>query len=299
MFLENNKDKKINKIGKSLLFPHIIILCLLFPIGAVLLIYTMLTLEETDPIRIGSYILAFYILVIWCARIPDLICFLKRLRSDNRYVHRWITDVRLRLNVTLIGNTLWNGIYAVLQLGLGIYHRSPWFYFLAAYYCWLALIRFFIVRYTLRHEPGEKMEEELKHYRTCGWVFLAINLALTGMMFYMIHENREVFHHEITTIALAAYTFTSLTMAIINIIKYRKYNSPAVSASKAIALAAACVSMLTLENTMLTTFDHGEMTAQVRRLFLSFSGGAISIFIIVMAIYMIVRGDKKLKAMKV
>lgn len=67
------------------------------------------------------------------------------------------------------------------------------------------------------------------------------------------------------------------------------------SASKAISLAAACVSMLTLENTMLTIFGGGDMTEHTKKIFLVLSGGAISIFIIVMALYMIIKGSGKNK----
>ena len=139
---------------------------------------------------------------------------------------------------------------------------------------------------------------ELKKYRACGIVFLVMNLALALMIFFMVYWNRTFDHHEITTIALAAYTFTSLTLAIVNTVKYRKYNSPVYSASKAISLASACVSMLTLEATMLTTFGDGTMSLTERRIMLGISGGAISAFIIAMAIYMIITGSKELKQME-
>ena len=118
------------------------------------------------------------------------------------------------------------------------------------------------------------------------------------MMLYMIYENRAVRHNEITTIAMAAYTFTTLTLAIVNVIRYRKFNSPALSAAKAISLAAACVSMLTLENTMLTTFSGETTTPETIRLFLALSGGAVSIFIIAMAVCMIVQANRKLKSLE-
>ena len=114
---------------------------------------------------------------------------------------------------------------------------------------------------------------------------------------YNNERNRTFHHHEITTIALAAYTFTSLTLAVINVIRYRKYNSPVYSASKAISLASACVSMLTLESTMLTTFGGDSLPLTHRRIFLGASGAAISAFIILMAIYMITKGTKKIRQM--
>ena len=125
-----------------------------------------------------------------------------------------------------------------------------------------------------------------------------MNLALSLMIFFMVYWDKTFHHHEITTIAMAAYTFTSLALAIVNTVKYRKYNSPVYSASKAISLAAACVSMLTLESTMLTTFHDGSMDLTSRRIMLGASGGVISVFIIAMAIFMIVQGTKKLKLLQ-
>lgn len=280
---------------KKLIFPPLWLLFLLLPVSVGLMLWAMVTLGDAHPLSIAADALAFYALCVWCFRIPELIGRLKSLKNENRFFGRWFSDVHLRVKVTLWASILWNGGYAFFQLGLGIYHRSVWFYALTGYYLTLAAMRFFLVRHIMRHAPGEQMRQELRRYRVCGWVFLLLNLALSVMMFLMIRQNRSIRHHEITTIALAAFTFTSLTMAIVNVVKYRKFNSPVFSASKAISLASACVSMLTLENTMLTTFDEGNMTAQTRRLFLALSGGAVSVFIVCMAVYMIVRSNQKLK----
>lgn len=283
------------KIGKGLLYPHIAFLLILLPLSTAGMVWAMHKLGESHPATILFYVLAFYNLTVWCIRIPRILRFLKTFKEENAYSKAWFENHRLRMNVTLSGNVLWNVAYGALQLGLGIYHRSAWFYSLAVYYACLAIMRFFLVGHTLRHEPGTKKQQELRYYRTCGWVFLLVNLALSGMMFYMIHENRATRHHEITTITMAAYTFTTLTMAIVNLFRYRKWGSPVISAARAVSLAAACVSILSLENTMLVTFNDGGMTAQVRQLFLAISGGGISIFIVVMAIYMIVTANQKLK----
>lgn len=285
------------KLGKTLLFPHIAFLFLLLVSATALMLYGMLVLGNEHPLTIAFYVLAFYTLTIWCVRMPAIIRFVKTFKEENRYMKRWLTDVHLRTNVILSGNVVWNGAYAALQLGLGVYHKSAWFYSLALYYASLALMRFFLVRYTLRHKPGEKMREEWHRCRICGWIFLVLNMALTVMIFHMIYRNRTVKHHEITTIAMAAYTFTSLTLAILNVIQYRKYNSPAFSASKAISLTSACVSMLTLEGTMLATFGT-DMERGIQQLFLGLSGAAISAFILVMAIYLISRSNKQIKNME-
>ena len=288
----------LKKIAKALIFPHISVMIALLPVTTALLIYSMVFADTESITAIISYIIAAYTLMIWCCKIPYLIKSFKTFKSENKYARIWQEDVRLRVNVSLYGTLIWNTAYALLQLGMGFEHKTFWFYSLAGYYISLAVMRFFLVRHTSKHRHGEKIADELKKYRACGIIFLIMNTALALMIFFMVYWNRTFNHHEITAIALAAYTFTSFTIATVNIVKYRKYNSPVFSASKAINLASACVSMLTLESTMLTTFGDGTMSLTERRILLGTSGAAISVFIIAMAIYMIVQSTKKIKLLK-
>lgn len=285
---------KYKKILRALLVPHVSVLLLLLPVATALLVYSMACLDTESVVAIASYVLAAYTLTVWCLRIPKLAAWVKSFKSGNRYMQLWTGDVHLRMKVSLWGTFLWNGAYGLFQLCLGLYHGSFWFYSLAAYYFLLAQMRFFLARHTRKHAPGHQMRTELKKYRACGVVFLIMNLALSVMVFFMIYWDRTFYHHQVTTIAMAAYTFTALTFAIVNMVRYRKYNSPVYSASKAISLASACVSMITLTSTMLTTFGQGDDPA-FRRLMLGLLGGAVSVFIVTMAVYMIVRAQKALK----
>ena len=286
------------KIGRALLFPHIIIMIILIPVSVVFLIYSMIALGTESIVAIISYVLAAYTLTVWCVKIPLFIRFFREFKNSNKYVVLWSSDTRLRTNITLVGTLVWNGAYAIFHLVLGIMHHSFWFSSLACYYMFLALMRFYLVRYTAKNTPGSDLYRENRKYRACGIALLVMNLALALMIFFMVYWNRTFNHHEITTIALAAYTFTNLTRAIINIVKYRKLGSPVYSASKAVSLASACVSMLTLEATMLTTFGGETIDLFTRRIFLGASGTAVAAFIIAMAIYMIVRSTKILKVLK-
>ena len=288
----------LKKIGKALLFPHIVIMILLFPIATVLLVGSMVFIGTESVIAYISYVLAAYTLTIWCMKIPKIVRFFKTFKDENKYARKWQDDTRLRVNVSLYGSLAWNALYGIFQLWLGFYHHTFWFYSLGAYYICLSVMRFFLVHHTTRYAPGEKMQTELKKYRACGIVFLLMNLALAMIVFFMIYWNRTFEHHMITSIAMAAYTFTAFTVAIVNAIKYRKYNSPVFSASKAISLAAALVSMLTLECTMLTTFSDGTMTEVSQKWMLGATGGVISALIVATAIYMIAVGTKKLKQLK-
>ena len=286
------------KLGKALLFPHIAVMIILVPIATVLLVGSMVFIGTETVIAYISYVLAAYTLTVWCFKIPKLIIFLKTFKDHNKYVRRWQEDTRLRVNVSLYGSLAWNALYGIFQLWLGLYHHTFWFCSFGGYYICLAVMRFFLVRHTRKYAPGEKMQTELVKYRACGWVFLLMNSALALIIFFMVYFNRTFEHHMITAIAMAAYTFTAFTVAIVNVVKYRKYNSPVFSASKAISLAAALVSILTLESTMLTTFGDGTMTAATQKWMLGATGGVISVLIVATAIYMIFIGTRKLKVLK-
>ena len=284
--------------GKALLFPHIAIMIALVPLSAALLVTSMVFVGTESVVAYVSYVLAAYTLTIWCFKIPNIIRSFKNFKNENKYARLWLDDPHLRVKVTLFGSLLWNVAYAALQLGLGAFHHTFWFFSLGIYYLCLAVMRFFLVNHTRKFAPGERMHDELVKYRACGWVFLIMNLALTLIVFFMLYWNRTFTHHMITAIAMAAYTFTAFTAAIVNVVRYRKYNSPVFSASKAISFASACVSMLTLTSTLLTTFSDGTMGVFEQKMMLGGVGIAVSAVVVLMAINMIVQSTKKLRILK-
>ena len=286
------------KIGKTLLFPHIAMMLSLVPIATVLLVGSMVFLGTDSPIAYISYVLAAYTLTVWCFKIPRLVRGFKRFRRENRFFIKWQSDARLRVNVSLYGALAGNILYGAFHLWLGFYHRTFWFYSLGAYYICLCAMRFFLLSHTRKYEAGEREYEELLKYRACGWVFLLMNLALALIVFFMVYFNRTFVHHMITAIAMAAYTFASFAAAVANMVRFKKYNSPVFSASKAISFAAACVSMLTLTATMLTAFGEGTMDATIQKMMLGIVGFAVSGVVLGMAVYMIVESTKKIKKIK-
>ncbi|MBO4983234.1 MAG: hypothetical protein J6D23_04180 [Clostridia bacterium] len=285
------------KLYKSLLFPNTVLMLILTPVIIAFLVYSMVYMGTDSVISIISYVLSAYTLTVWCIKAPRIARFFKGLKNENKLALRWQNDERLRINVSLYGSLAFNVAYAILQLGLGFLHSSFWFCSLAIYYICLAVMRFFLVRYTRKYKAQENMIRELVRYRACAWVFLFLNLILSVLVFFMVYFNRTFVHHEITTIALAAYTFTAFTVAIVNMVKYKKYNSPVYSASKAIGFTSACVSILTLESTMLNTFGSNENVG-FNQLMLALTGALISVTLICMGIYMIVKSTKELKEIK-
>lgn len=283
------------KFATKLLFPPPLFIWMLWPVALGLLVYSFIAHESADVISIVSYVLSFYALTVVSLRVPDIIDFVQHFQKENKYIVRYMSDVRLRINLSLQMAFVFNVIYALFQLCLGLWHQSVWFYSMAVYYLLLAGMRLMLVKYTRIHTPSEQQEIEWKKYRLCGAFLLLITFALAIFIIYFVWKIRVFRHHEITTIAMAAYTFASLAMAIWNTIRYRSYGSPAYSAAKTIALVSAIVSVLTLENAMLTAFgqDGGEL---FRQIMLGATGTAVICAVQGIAIYMIVNAGRKLKA---
>ncbi len=286
--------EQTKKIFRKLLYPPVVLLILLVIIAAAMLTYVFAAADVSPVLKYGAYGLSSYALAILCLRIPAVIGLWKRLRQRNAFLRRYRSDVRLRAKISLGSSLVFNLAYALLQLCLGIYHGSVWFYALACYYFLLALMRFFLARETARSAPGENRFRELLLYRFCGILMLLMNLALSVIVGYIVWQGRSFRHRKITTIAMAAYTFTALTLAIVNTVKYRKYQSPVLSASKAISLATASVSMLTLEAGMITAFG-GDGDFQFRTYMTGATGAAVCLFVLGLAIFMIIRSTNEMK----
>lgn len=282
------------KICRCLLFPHPAVIIALFPLTVASMLVVFFEYGSENILAYITYALSAYELTVICMRIPQIIKWVNNIRESNKYISRYQNDAAWRIKLSLYGTVLYNTVYAAFMIGQGVKKRSFWFFSLAAYYIILDVVRLTLLRYMRSSSPRERMLDELKRYRFCGKMLAYMNIALAFIVFFVVYWNRGYEYSYIMTIAMAAYTFTAFTTAIVGAVRYRKYNSPIMSASRAISLAAACVSMLTLETAMLTAFaTDGE--AGFRRTMTLLTGIAVLAFIFVMAIYMIKRANKRIK----
>lgn len=288
--------EKLKKIAMALLFPSVIIFVLLVPLSIALLIYAFVDTGAPEIVKYISYFLSAYTLTIVLARAPKIIAFIKRIKNENKLIQRYLNDIKFRMKVSLYGTFVANVLFGIIQLITGFFFESLWFYALAFYYATLAFMRFFILRKFLRRESVDDKTWEYKNYRLSGIFLLVLSSALLGIVIYMVFYNRGFSYHYIYTIALALYTFILVSIAIVNVIKYKKYQSPVMSASKAINLASALVSLLTLESAMLSAFGTGQ--EEFNSLMVTITGIVVLAFIIAMAVYMIINSTKKIKINK-
>ena len=88
-----------------------------------------------------------------------------------------------------------------------------------------------------------------------GILLLVLNFALTGVILLTIAQDTARRYSEIVVISIATYTFYKIIMAVVNMVKVRKMQSPVLITIRNIGVADALVSMLTLQATMLASFQ--------------------------------------------
>lgn len=288
--------KRIRQILKSFIFPKLAVVIISVPVAAVLLVYTFSYEKEYSPVAYISYLLSAYSLIIVCARIIRMPKGnFKAALHRNPYLHRYMTDVPFKTHVSLYLSLVINLVFAIMNLFYGVYYSSVWFGTLAVYYVMLAVMRFLLLRHVNRSGIGMEVILEWKHYRRCGIILMIMNIALSGVVVLVVQENESFHYAGYLIYVVAMYAFYNIISATRDVVKYRKYNSPVMSASKSIKLATALVSMLSLETAMLMQFDTGNNSPFFRRAMTGTTGGGVCVIILVMSVFMIVRATKQLK----
>ena len=171
---------------------------------------------------------------------------------------RFLEDYTFRTILTTMPAFLINMAYTVYNGVIGIMNRSEWFITMAVYYSLLGIMRYRAVsegrKISRMEDPQQVERRQLSVIRTDGILLMVLNLALSGVVLLTIAQETAKTYSEIMMISIAAYTFYKITMAVINMIKVRKMQSPILIVIRNIGAADALVSMLTLQATMHASF---------------------------------------------
>ena len=120
---------------------------------------------------------------------------------------------------------------------------------------------------------------------------IALDAAL-GVIAVEIVQHGHSYHYPGTLIyVVALHAFYSLTLAVTNTVKYRKFSSPVLSAAKMVNLTTALVSIFTLETAMLSSFGG---SYQYEKLMTASTAGGVWTIVFCMAVYMVIHSGKQL-----
>lgn len=289
------------KLWKRLICPPVWLIILLTVISAAALTAVFMKGLDESPIAYAVYVLSFYSLSVLCvflaAVLPKRYRTVKKLIYDHPIGNRYMTDAAFKTHISLYGSLTVNLLYAATNLFSGVYYGTAWSITLAAYYMTLAIMRFLLLRFIGRVGIGQDKYLELRRARLCGIVLMPLNIVLSGEVILVVQSGHGFQYNGMLIYIMAMYAFYVTTQAIINIVKYRRYNSPVLSASKLISLTAALVSMLSLETAMFHEFGQN-MAVENRRLMIILTGIGVGAVIVTMSVITIVRSTTEINRMK-
>jgi len=185
-----------------------------------------------------------------------------------------------------------NAAYAVGNCVFGFISRSWWLITVGAYYAVLAVTRFSVLQ--IRRKANGDTETERFARRFTGILLILLSLCIAGINVLAVVESRGTDFHEIAMITVATYTFAKITLACIGMAKAKQTVSPTAQTLRNVSLAEACVSVYTMQRSMLVSFPGMEEAGIV--LLNILTGTAVWIIVLLLGINLI--GGKRVEMAK-
>lgn len=293
--------ERIRKIAKRLFcLPPVPTLLISIPAYG-LVIYALAGKNVKPYLAYLSYFVSAYALIISITGISGIVRLVRQGIDQHPLVRkalgvplvsRYLREDMFRAQTGLYQGFFINLLYAGIKLLSGILYRSVWFVTLAVYYILLAVMRASLLHYVRKDEKNKI--SEWRRYRLCGIILMFMNAALAGIVILVVRQNSGFEYPGMLIYMMAMYAFYAAITAVRNVVKFRKYGSPVMSAAKVINLTAALVSLLSLETAMLTQFGAAN-DPRFRQIMTASTGAGISLIVLGMAVFMIVRSTRQMR----
>ena len=180
-----------------------------------------------------------------------------------------INSAQKTASVSLAFNT----VYCVYHIVLGAITASWWFLTIGIYYSVLSVARFVVL-------CCKKNKHHLVKFT--GIILTVLSISLVGTVILTFVNDRSSVLPLIAILTVATYTFTNISLAIINWLKVRRSTSAKIITLRNISLANAFVSIFSLQRSMLVSFE--EMTKTEIRIMNMATGSVVCIIVFLIGI---------------
>lgn len=259
--------------------------------------------EQTESaLAYPVYLMSAYSLAVLIAALPVLA---KRIRqhkanllnrsklmqkiASSAFGDQYLHDPAFRGSVSIYQGMIVNFLYVLFRIATGIRYASVWFISMAVYYMVLGGLRAYLISSYRRREAGG-LSFEYCCYRRTAWLLFLLNIPMGGMIVLMVRTNSSFFYPGYIIYLSALYTFYTMAVSIVNLVKFRKLGSPILSAAKVLNFVSAMMSILGLQTAMISRFSvNGE---NYRRLMNAVTGGFVYGIVVMIAVYMLLHSRK-------
>ena len=283
-------------LGK-LLYPPKWALVAVPPVGFTALIYIFAAKRTESAPAYPVYCMSAYSLTILAARLPELLRQLRRFKSfvlrrsrlaqkvlASPFGKKYLHDLAFRSSIGIYQGMTANFLYMLFRIAAGIRYASVWFISMGVYYMVLGGLRAYLA-WSYRRADAGGAAGEYRCYRRTAWSLFLLNIPMGGMIVLMVKTDSGYSYPGYVIYLSALYTFYTVILSAVNLVKFRRAGSPILSASKVLNFVSAMMSVLGLQTAMISRFSsNGE---GYRRLMNAMTGGFVYGAVIAIAIYML------------
>lgn len=211
--------------------------------------------------------------------------------KENVAVKRILENQHDRVTISATLGFGLNLAYALYHGVVGMTSASLWLLLLSAYYIILSVMCFSAVLYDHRSTKNKAAFSKQFLYRFLGGMLTLLSVILALSVYLSFRYDIAIVHQEIMMITIATYTFYKITIAIVNAVKARRQHSSWLIAIRNIGCADAAASLLTLQRSMLVSFDG--MSNRDMELMNALTGAGVCLLTAALGIYMIFEKEKE------
>lgn len=301
--------KKKNRFLAWLRHPHgfFLVFVYLLTLAAIAGSIVLVTAGKSSGAGIFSYVLFGLSAVLLGYTVYTIVIYVPVMRRKGKEALK-----RNRITAKLVDSyTFRTAVFATFSFGVtlaftvmntvsAVRYGSIWYGAIAGYYAILMVLRggtIWAGRVCAKRKEGAERElAEWKIYRAGGACLLVLEIAMVAAVTQLLLSGRPTESGQVMAIANAAYTFYKLGMSIYNLVKAHKFRAPLTQALRNFGFADACMSVASLTVLMISTFTDTEEEVMPLVYMKSIIGFAVCASIIVLAIVMLIRAQKKIKA---
>ncbi len=199
-----------------------------------------------------------------------------------------IDDKRYRVIVKAVLSFVLNLSFAFYNGILGVLTSSLIFVTSSIYYLLLSSMRFTAV---VLDRKGKAKNDPLI-VSVIGVMLIILSVVFQTMVFISMKDNTATLYGTITMITIATFTFTKITMAVITAVKHKKEQSNLFKAINAIRYSEVAVSLLTMQQSMLVSFEGTDQKSSV--ILNACTGAGVCLFILALGIITLKNSRKEI-----
>jgi len=217
-------------------------------------------------------------------------------KSIRPHIDRWRNDYNFKTLTNSAVSFFVTALFALYNGFLGIYHSSVWNGSICVYYLLLLALRGMILRAEKRAsalDSAQRAPIRRRAFIFSSVVLLFLNLALIAPVTLLVKLQKPVNMTLIPAIAAAAYTTFKIVMASVNVKRSRRSENVLVKELRTINFIDALVSILTLQNTLITVNSGPDGGGSSMLVLSAITGAAILLAIVAISAVSLRRGIRK------